>query len=405
MPIRTVNPGDLITALDWNDLINLINAMEIRIEQLEDGSTGSGRQPRITQVLPLGPVTAGDTIRIFGSNFDFGAGGHSAFFGTTRAITFFTGSSDTLLIVRVPDPTEGATVEGAGMVLTVGNLVGTTEWPITVRARPVVTSGVIQFTFLGTRPSATPTQNTTFFYDFELRSQASENLTVTIVPTVAVVPPLPLGVGDPNLQNLIAVLDSDQSPRENGQVSLLEGTTKTISLRLNLPNNINTLRYSLSASASAPGVTTRVETLPTQQVGQVSEQPDSTVTSFEFSSIAEGEATFSTATGGLPGVDGTIRVREETQATVEIGAVFALPPATTNQYQITAVVEGGEWTASVNPIMQNPLTVVSPGGSVSVFFDINAPGSSTPGTLHLTLTRQGGGPNNRRQVSYRLGLF
>src|SRR6185295_19135432 len=100
MPIRTVNPGDLITALDWNDLITLINGMEIRIEQLESGPA-SGGAPRITQVLPPGPVTAGDTIRIFGSNFDFGTGGHSVFFGNTRAITFFNGSSDTLLIVRV----------------------------------------------------------------------------------------------------------------------------------------------------------------------------------------------------------------------------------------------------------------------------------------------------------------
>jgi hypothetical protein len=404
MPIRTVNPGDLITALDWNDLITLINGMEIRIEQLESGPA-SGGAPRITQVLPPGPVTAGDTIRIFGSNFDFTTGGHSVFFGNTRAITFFNGSSDTLLIVRVPDPTDGATETGASMILTVGNLKSTATWPITVRSRPVVTSGNIQFTFLGTRPSATPTQNTTFFYDFELRSQASEDLIVTIVPTVAVVPPLPVGVSDPNLQGLISVLDSDQSSRENGQVNLLEGATKTVSLRLNLPNNINQLRYALSAAASAPGVTTRVETLPTQQVGQVSEQPDSTVTSFEFSSIAEGEANFSSATGGTPGIDGTISVREDTQATVEIGAVFLLPPATTNQYQITAAVDGGEWTASVNPIMQNPLTVVSPGGSVSVFFDINAPGSSTSGILHLTLTRQGGGPNNRRQVSYRLNLF
>lgn len=404
MPIRTVNPGDLITALDWNDLITLINGMELRIEQLESGPTGGGN-PHITQVLPPGPVTAGDTIRIFGSNFDFLAGGHSVFFGNTRAITFFPDSSNTLLIVRVPDPTDGATLTGTSMILTVGNLKSTATWPITVRSRPVVTSGNIQFTFIGTRPTTTPTQNTTFFYDFELRSQASENLTVTIVPTIAVVPPLPPGVSDPNLQSLIAVLDSDQHPRENGQVSLLEGATKTVSLRLNLPNNVNQLRYALSAAASAPGVTTRVETLPTQQVGQASEQPDPTVPSFEFSSIAEGEAQFSTATGGVPGVDGTIAVREDTQATVEIGAVFALPPQTTNLYHIIADVDGGDWTAGVNPIMQNPLTVLSPGGSVSVFIDINAPGSSTSGILHLTLTRQGGEPNNRRRVSYRLILF
>ena len=36
MPLQNVNPGDLITALDWNDLITMINAMDARITQLGD---------------------------------------------------------------------------------------------------------------------------------------------------------------------------------------------------------------------------------------------------------------------------------------------------------------------------------------------------------------------------------
>ena len=266
--------------------------------------------------------------------------GMACFLAPRARLRFLPGTSDTLLNVRIPDPVTAATEEGASMVLIVGNLVGTATWPITVRSRPVVTSGNIQFTFLGTRPGPTPTQNAAFFYDFELRSQASENLIVTITPTIAVVPPLPGGVTDPELQTRLVLLDSDQSERLNNQVSLLEGTTKTISLRLSLPNNVNNLRYSLSAMASAPGVTSRVETLPTQQVGQPTEQPDPTVSSFEFSSIADGDAIFSTATGGMPGVDGTISVRASTRASIEVGALFTgIPVATSNNYLISASID------------------------------------------------------------------
>jgi hypothetical protein len=402
MPIRTVNPGDLITALDWNDLINLVNAMDVRIAELES-STG-GNLPRIIQVLPSGPITAGDTIRIFGSNFDFSEGAHSVFFGVTRAISFLDGSSDTLLLVRVPDPVEGATEAGAPMTLIVGNLVGTTTQAITVRSRPVVTSGGLNFTFIGTRPTETPTANSQFFYDFQLTSTASEDLTVTIAPTIAVIPPLPDGVPDPGLPARLAVIDSG-TVRENGQVFLAEGTTRTVSLRLSLPAGTNGVRYSLSATASAPGVATRTEILPEQQVGVAGETPDPTITNFDFNSVAEGDAAFFPTTGGVSGVDGTIRVRQNTTATIEFGALFAnIPSGTTNNYLISATIDSpaGGWSAAVNDINQNPLPVVGPGGPVTIFFDINAPFSATTAIMRLTLTRQGLDTNNRRVVAYRV---
>src|SRR6185503_12265077 len=180
MPLKNVNPGDLITALDWNGAISLINAMDVRLTHLENSGTTCPKNPHITQVLPAGPITAGDTITILGSNFDFLAGAQSVFFGSTRAVTFLAGSSDTVLNVVVPDPVAGATLGGASMLLTVGNLISTTTQPIVVKSKPIVISGNINFTFKGTRPTATPTQNADFFYDFDLVSMASEDLIVTI---------------------------------------------------------------------------------------------------------------------------------------------------------------------------------------------------------------------------------
>lgn len=403
MPLLNVDPGDLIKAEDWNKLVAAINALDGRVAELETG--GGDKAPKITQVLPGGTVTAGDTINIFGSNFDFSLGGHSVFFGNARAETFFAGSSNTLLLVRIPDVVDGATPNGAPLTMTVGNLVDTTSRSITIKSKPVVVTGSIQFTFKGTRPSATPTAGAQFFYDFELRSQASEDLTVTIVPTIAVIQPLPPSVSDPGLPNLTTVLEG-QTVRANGQISLPEGATKTVTLRVNLPAGTNNLRYSLSVAASAPGVTQRVETLQPQQVGLETEQPEPTITSFEFNQIAQGDAAF--VPGGAGGVEGTVSVRQSTTAAIELRAQFTgIPSGTTNNYQVTAAIEApaGGWSTAVHPNTQNPLPVLGPSGVRPVFFQITAPATPATAILRLTLTRQGQPlTNNKRSIAYRLVL-
>ena len=228
MPLPNVDPGDLIRSADWNSLVAAINALEVRVAELEGGGSGA---PRIDEVLPSGTVTAGDTIRIFGANFDFINGGHSVFFGDTRALTFLTGSSNTLLIVKIPDVVLGTTEQGTTLTLKVGNLVGIATRAITIKAKPVVTTGSIGFTFKGTRPSATPTANVQFFYDFELKSSASQDVNVTITPNIALILPLPSGVPDPQLATRLALIDSDGTQRDTNVVALPEGVTKTWSMR------------------------------------------------------------------------------------------------------------------------------------------------------------------------------
>src|SRR5947208_16741066 len=101
MPLPNVTSGDVITAAYWNHLVSLLNDLETRLADLE--GQGSDGTVRIIQVIPAGTVTAGDTIRVSGRNFDFVRGGHSVFFGTTRATNFLGGSSANLLIVQIPD--------------------------------------------------------------------------------------------------------------------------------------------------------------------------------------------------------------------------------------------------------------------------------------------------------------
>jgi hypothetical protein len=402
MSLKTANPGDLITSLDWNELIAALNNLDDRVTTLESG--GGGQAPHITQILPAGPVTAGDIIRIFGSHFDFAEGGNSVFFGATQATFFQAGSSDTLLIVKVPDPTAGAVEAGTTMTLTVGNLIAATTQAITVKAKPEVISGGIQFSFKGTRPSATPTQNQSFFYDFDLKSQASEDLVVTITPDITVVLPTPGNIPAPNLLSMTTLLEG-QTERPNHEISLASGATKTVSLRVDLPNNINNLKYNFGASASAPGITSAVETLPQQQVGAASEQPESTITSFEFFASDDANSVFSTQTAGIPGIDGTLTVNKGTTAIIEIEANFAgIPNQTTGHYHIDREVtpQGLGWSAEVDESMSVPLNVPGPGGPVQIMFDVTAPNTADTATVKFTLTNTDKNKDNKRSVSYRL---
>lgn len=404
MPIQNVKPGDLITSDDWNDLVTALNSMEVRVAELEGG--GSKTAPRITQVLPTGVRTVGDEIRIYGSNFDYIQGAHSVSFGNTPAVKFLAGSSNTLLIVEIPDPVEGTTLAGTVLTMSVGNLHSFTTRAITIKSKPVVISGGIDFTYLRSRPP-TPTQDQAVFYDFSLHSTASQDLNVTITPDIQIIPPLPTGVNDPGLDGLLTVLDADGTERSNRLIELPEGSTKTISLRLNLPDNTNSIRYSLSVRASAPLVAPVVRSLPDQQVGQAGEQPDSTVTNLEFSRVDSGNADFSTRPVGTPGIDGTLSVQLGTTVRIEVEARFEFAAGVTNTYDLDVQLDAPDngWSASVDTSLTfNPLPILGPGGTELLYLNITAPSTQASAIMRLTLIRQGETTRNRRRVAYLLTM-
>lgn len=403
MPLLTVRPGDLITSADWNDLIALLNALEVRVDDLEIG--GSKGPPRIVQVLPSGVVTAGDEIRIFGSDFDFSRGGQSVFFGNTRATDFGNGSSDSLLIVKIPDPVEGATEQGTALTMSVGNLHGFTTRSITIKSKPVVTAGGIQFTFKGSRPT-TPTEGQNIEYDFELKSFASDRLSVRITPTFRIITPLPGGVPAPDLEGRVTLLDAGVE-LPNRQVDLPEGATKTINLRVRVPAGTTSVRFGMEVAASAPGIQQALEVLPDQQVGQATEQPDPTITNFDQPRIVSGSGTFSTETGDTSGVEGTIRVSAAGTVRVRMRTGFTLAAGGPVQnYQLSATVDNpsGGWSARVNQAMQNPLPITPPGGLTNTDFDITAPATASNAVVRFTLTHNNVAQNNKRTVAYRLQL-
>lgn len=400
MALRTVNAGDLITHQDWNDLVGTVTALLARVDEL---STGGGRQPpRITLVLPSDTVTAGDTIRIFGSNFDVSRGGQSVFFGSSQAVNFRDGTSDTLLIVDVPDPVPGATPVGAAITMTVANLTSTATWALTIKSKPVVVTGGLEFAFVNSEP-VTPTPGQGIRYNFRLTSLANADLMVTLAPMIQVI-----GAAGLDLLpgNAVTVHDDDGALRADRRIALTQGQTKTVSIRLaEIPAiTPNGTRYTVSVSASAPGVQTITENLPEQVVGQASEQPDPTITNLEFSSVQAGTATFTP--GGAGGVDGTLVIPGGSTAVIALDATFAnIAVGTQNRYNLSAEVVPATagWTARVNTV-STPAFYDIPGPGAQRFpnFDIIVPTTGGPVSMRLTITRSGAAADNKRSVTYRV---
>jgi hypothetical protein len=402
MTLRTVNPGDVIASTDWNDLVLAFTVLEGRVSDLERVG-GSKVPPRITKVLPEGARTAGDWINIFGSNFDVSKTGYSVRFGNTRATTFDAAhSSDSLLIVQIPDQVDGATASGAPITMTVANLTDSATWPLTVKSKPVLVGGGFEFGYLNSVPD-TPASSSPIEYNFRLASLSNADLAVSVQADIQV-----SGVsGAPAYE----VHDADGTNRPDRTIALVQGGVKTITVRFTVPGAPLLTPFTLTATASATGFQPVTEIVPPQTVGVAGEIPDPTITNLTWNRALAGTANFTPLSGGT--VAGILTIPGTAAATVSIAldTTFAnIPAGNTYHYVSSAtVVSGAGWTASARSPSQ--YDIPSPGAQRFPNFDINAPDVSaippanrTPAFIRFTLTHTGTGAtaNNRRSVTFRV---
>src|SRR4051794_12953871 len=112
--IDHVQPGELITAVLVNEVIDKLVDVDARLTALE--TTGS--RPGAVEIDAVSPSTVqvGDFITVVGKNFGFTLGATRVRFNGIAPFEFGTGSNDSVLIVKVPElgqtmPNDGITVE------------------------------------------------------------------------------------------------------------------------------------------------------------------------------------------------------------------------------------------------------------------------------------------------------
>src|SRR5215813_14164193 len=134
--LKKAQPGDIITAEDWNLVVDAIN------ELLQSGQ-GSGI--KVAALLPGGtvidPIRIGTIVQITGQNFGFSIGQSKVTFeaGATSVSVLraqmLTGSFDERLLFMMP-PVPGITQSGSQMTMRVSN--GIAEDSRSVFVAPVV---------------------------------------------------------------------------------------------------------------------------------------------------------------------------------------------------------------------------------------------------------------------------
>jgi len=174
-------PGDVITAEDWNLVVDAIN------ELLQAGQTSG---IKINNVIPaataLDPLKIGSLVQVVGQNFGFSIGQSKVIFEagptsvTVLRAQMLSGSFDERLMFMMP-PIPGITPAGLTMTMRVDNGVASDNRSVFVM--PVVIS-LIGDIFVGWRADVTPNPNpnpvvSTQAATFAFRLQSGTNIPAT----------------------------------------------------------------------------------------------------------------------------------------------------------------------------------------------------------------------------------
>jgi hypothetical protein len=229
----TVSPGDVITAEQWNQVTAAIVDLYSQIGAV------SNTQVAITGFMPPGPVKVGDQVTIQGRNFQYSIGAQSVFFGGAPINSFLLGSSDTQLVVNVPDP-GNLPDQGQPVTVTVYNRSGSDSRQITVVPAPIPVVGstpVSAVPFTGT-----PNAGATTKFSFVVTSNMSVARTLSVTATVS-----------PSAwQGLVQMLTPGNQPL--GQISLAPNASTPVVVALAIPaGTANGTPFSLTVNVTDVG--------------------------------------------------------------------------------------------------------------------------------------------------------
>jgi len=381
--LEHVNPGDLITAANFNALIDAVNSALVQIEALEQGIPAGGRLT-ITQVIPSGLVRVGDTLRVIGTNFQFAIGATRVFFRgpqtTTQVLTLAPTSTDTLLEFNVPNITE-ATETGTAITLEVANQKESITWQLLVRPRQVPLQGIAVVTWQSVTPSTVVAgQAADFRYRVESRVNTQATWTLTPLVTVA--------TNATAWNSQLRILNEAGGEIPSRQIVLDPLVPVLVVVRIaQVPAGTLGVEFGVSLDVTAQGVSggSGVQSFT---VGTPAPTPDPAIVSL---------APMPNPTGGtLVGSD--LTVPAGTTATFSLRAVFNTAAA----FSITLMLPTGtsDWTVAADPLTGNAVTVTQAeinagGGTATKFLEFTATPTATAQTRRLVIALQRTGQTAR----------
>jgi hypothetical protein len=334
--IQHVQPGELITALLLNKVIDELGSLEARIAMVEAGGSGSSGAVQITDVYPK-PARAREDVTILGRNFGLSVGAARVRFNGVSPTVFRVGSNDIAIICDVPD-LQGLAEGGSNVELLVSNAQTTDVRTITVLPARREQVGDASILFDGVTPDPTvPGQDADF--EFLLNSDASLPATLTITPTVTIAG---RAAGWP-----MSVLDAAKKPIGDRRITLNPGDTKPFWIRVGIPGNAGETAFVLRVDAAGGGLTASSGAL-NLTIGQ-EESPDPAI-----KDLTPVRATGGTLSGSR------VSVKKGVLAEVFVEAQFAVAPAT---YDVTFAALAGTsgWTTAIFvPPASDPKIDVAP---------------------------------------------
>jgi hypothetical protein len=385
-----VRAGDLITDVFVNGLLDYLEALDVRVSGLEQGSGSVA----ITS-LPFGDIRVGQEVHIRGRNFGFSTGQQKVFIDDVPVNAFRFGSDDTELIFTIPAvPNIPST--GKIVVLTIQNASSTDSR--TILLLPAV-QGIVEISPEGVDTPTPPQpvvagQLATLKFAITSRAQQTANFLITV--GAAMTPPLPSWQN----ANLFQVLDDQKVPLPASQITLAPDQQKTFYIQITpIPSDtpVNT-SINLTVGASAGSVTGG--TIATFTIGQAGETPDPSIPVFRFDHAVIPDPT---GQSSFNNIANTLRIKTSVKAVVVIAATLTVA----GNYNLTftpsaaqAVAQG--WTIDFSdttlPIIVTPQQLAAQGGQVPESFNISfkpeVNAASTIG-INLRIDHNVTAPNSR----------
>jgi hypothetical protein len=394
-----VRPGDLITAIQVNSMIDLLNTVQQQLEALQAGSTGPSGAVSISSLIPpSGTIQVGDILTVLGNNFDFSVGAQRVYVDDKSVDSFESGSGDQKLIFRIPSTITDVPANGRPAILTVGNATSTAQRTLSLRS-PLVLAGGIDVNPQGVQPPA-PGDGQDATFQFQLVSQANLDADYTLTPVVTV------AANQASWQGNVHVLDSNQTT-EIKNIHLAAGQQKTVYIRISpVPPGTNTVPFGIALNVqSTNGKVGGSSGTHNYVVGSPAEQPDTTITinapSIEVVT-GTGSITATTVTVGSGGVVNlsypltfSVAGFYDTEVNFLSGAAnwdmaYVQPPGgagTENQLQIL----DGE--------LRNPQGMAKK----NIVFSLRRNTNAAAGEIELSLNRQGETRSASRRMQLKLG--